>query len=239
MVYRRRRYVARKRAYRKKSTYRRRKAYRRRRSARFARPRGNVLFPSKRRIVLRYCEDFTGSTTSLTGIQFRANSLYDPYYTGTGHQPRGFDQMAAFYNAYEVISCRYRVVISVPNSNRVINATTDIMSQYNPAMKFWVTHRATTTLSGNRNDLDEWPRVKARVVAPGNVGTIKGVIYNRTYERDPSRRIASIDANPAAASIINVSHAPDQSSFTGVIYAYTVILDYLCEFSQPIEIGQS
>lgn len=37
---------------------------------------------------------------------FVLNGLYDPDYTGTGHQPRGFDQMMAFFNHYCVIGAK-------------------------------------------------------------------------------------------------------------------------------------
>jgi len=36
--------------------------------------------------------------------QFRLNDCYDPDYTGTGHQPMGFDQMMAFYSTFRVLS---------------------------------------------------------------------------------------------------------------------------------------
>lgn len=39
----------------------------------------------------------------------RANSTYDPDETGTGHQPKGRDTMAAIYNSYAVLRCHYRV----------------------------------------------------------------------------------------------------------------------------------
>lgn len=41
---------------------------------------------------------------------FRANSLYDPDFTGVlGHQPYRFDQLAAIYGRYEVLSSKCRV----------------------------------------------------------------------------------------------------------------------------------
>jgi hypothetical protein len=42
---------------------------------------------------------------------WRLNSLFDPDYSGTGHQPLGFDQWAAFYGSYTVTKCDWELQI--------------------------------------------------------------------------------------------------------------------------------
>lgn len=40
---------------------------------------------------------------------FSANSAYDPNVTATGHQPRGFDQLAGLFNNYEVYGSKITI----------------------------------------------------------------------------------------------------------------------------------
>lgn len=40
---------------------------------------------------------------------FNSNNMYDPNYTGTGHQPRGWDQITPYYKYYRVVSVTMQV----------------------------------------------------------------------------------------------------------------------------------
>jgi hypothetical protein len=52
----------------------------------------------------------TESAAGLGAFQtFMINSAFDPYYTGGGVQPLGFDQYAQFYGRYRVMSVRVEV----------------------------------------------------------------------------------------------------------------------------------
>jgi len=86
---------------RKKYGKRVRRAYRRRH--RFSRATNGM--PLKHYCELTYVEQFAidaiADTTSV--YTFRANSLYDPNVTSTGHQPMGFDEMCNYYNKFTVI----------------------------------------------------------------------------------------------------------------------------------------
>lgn len=60
---------------------------------------------------LKYAEevhlyDTVGSVKIYT---YRGNSLFDPNYTGTGHQPMYFDQYSAIYERYRVLGCKIKV----------------------------------------------------------------------------------------------------------------------------------
>lgn len=59
----------------------------------------------------RYIETFQLSTTlGAPGIySFRVNDLYDPNFTGTGHQSIGFDQMSAVFDWFTVVGAKIRV----------------------------------------------------------------------------------------------------------------------------------
>ena len=71
-------------------------------------------FPDKWVGRLKYSDFITLDSTALgsavpTYHTFRANSLFDPDKTGQGHQPRGFDQLAAIYDHYCVIGSKITV----------------------------------------------------------------------------------------------------------------------------------
>lgn len=93
---------------------------------------------------MRYADTVT-ITSPLAGIPgtylFRANSIYDPDYTGAGHQPYGHDTYATIYNHYRVVKSTITATPLVsPNSrafiyginkndDATVPAATDIMEQ--------------------------------------------------------------------------------------------------------------
>lgn len=77
-------------------------------------------FPDRYECSLKYVEEVTFSGTGTTTNQvMRLNSLFDPNFTGVGHQPKYFDQLAAVYGTYIVLSTDFKVKLSNANSNSV------------------------------------------------------------------------------------------------------------------------
>lgn len=63
------------------------------------------IFPARTEKRLRYSTTISLSSTAgviSSTYVFRANDLFDPDFTSTGHQPMGFDQLMAFYNHFVV-----------------------------------------------------------------------------------------------------------------------------------------
>lgn len=76
--------------------------------------------PHRLRCVHRYYSKVLLNATSgaVDDHAFAANDLYDPDRTGTGHQPYGFDQMAALYDHFVVIGSSCKVVAGGTGDHR-------------------------------------------------------------------------------------------------------------------------
>lgn len=65
-----------------------------------------LVSDSTKTVDLIYVEYVSLGSIVTSAHEFRLNSPYDPYYSGGGHQPRGFDQWAAFYRRYRVTQAK-------------------------------------------------------------------------------------------------------------------------------------
>lgn len=91
------------------------------------------LFPARVTKKLRYATSATLSCSAVgtvSGRVFVANGLFDPDYTGTGHQPMGFDQMMLSYDHYYVTASKIEVLfknISASTINVAIRTDADVV----------------------------------------------------------------------------------------------------------------
>jgi len=71
-------------------------------------------FPKMLKMTHKYCEQIQLTSTAgvIQNYFFRANGMYDPNQTGTGHQPYLFDQVGSLYNHYCVIGSKATVTFA-------------------------------------------------------------------------------------------------------------------------------
>lgn len=67
------------------------------------------LQPFANRYICKMKYATTIATNALGSYILNLNSLFDPDRTGIGHQPYGFDNLAAMYSRYRVIACGWRI----------------------------------------------------------------------------------------------------------------------------------
>lgn len=76
-------------------------------------------FPNSIITKLRYCDyiGLTSSTGGATSQVFRANGIFDPDYTATGHQPMWRDVYAGVYDFYTVLGSKITVTFHSRNAS--------------------------------------------------------------------------------------------------------------------------
>ncbi len=109
--------------------------------------RGPTGFPDSEIAIIRYCDEVALNPGAAYGqYTFRGNSCFDPDETGIGHQPLYYDQYAAVYSKYKVISSRCRVTVSNYNasasscvvlvpSSEILTATSYMIAMEQPYAK--------------------------------------------------------------------------------------------------------
>lgn len=105
-----------------KRRYKRKRRRRRRRRGRSSKLvlRMPLVMPDVMYVPMRYSTTFTMVNVGGFGNhEFRQNSIFDPDFTGTGHQPLGHDQWANFYTAYEVLSSSIKFQVLPPDVNPI------------------------------------------------------------------------------------------------------------------------
>lgn len=104
-----------------------RKSYRKRKTTALTRMvnRGTLVYKGQTGIAdralikLKYRDNYVLTDTVLPDAQrtWRLNSIYDPDFTGSGHQPLGFDQWQVFYKNYRVY--KTDVILSITNQESI------------------------------------------------------------------------------------------------------------------------
>lgn len=232
----RKRYYRRKRRRNAGYRMRKRRRYRYRRGRRTrSRAQGFASTFVKGRITKMVYHDafILNSTTGILANQvFRAGSIFDPDFTGTGHQPRGHDQWAQLYHKYLVIGARISVYPSFSTNGGgqpYLFGLMCIRNQTNPYTTGW----ECIENSG-----------KFRVFRPGAPCRVlrQGYSLRRFYNlKDPRDNIdeygALFGANPAIEPHFHLWCEGDPGD---TIYGlFEVTLEYICILSDAVNFAAS
>lgn len=185
---------------------------------------------------LRYCytANFNFIDSQLLGVYtFRANSLFDPDASGTGHQPYGLDQLDPFYSRVTCLGSRIRVTF---NNNDSVAANVGII------------HSPYSSLS---NDYAYNLQAESHVIVPVTPGWSRTVtsafsvqkFYSLTNIMDNVVSFSvtvPVSANPLVMTYYHlVYNTPDTAGITAEALGFTVCIDYYAMYDLPVRLTQS
>jgi hypothetical protein len=197
-----------------------------------------------RRQIFRYCSEITINTgTGIIGSHvFRANDLYDPDYTGTGHQPYGFDSTMAFFDHFTVTGARIKVQWHTSSTSSAIPAWCGILLSDSGARATGansVEHLLESPLTG--------PVLPVGLVGAPNGESSQVVQYksfdasrffHRTNIVGAADYRGSASASPAESAFFEVFACSIYGNDPGTVTAL-VTVDYDATLTEPAVVSQS
>ncbi len=186
---------------------------------------------------LKYTELISLSMATTVGNSqiMRLNSIFDPNNAVGGHQPYGYDQLAALYNRYRVLKTRWKItfgnqagsydLVVVPINGALATAITTSLSFETACEVPYAQQRvqggggAPTVIVNGKIDLNK-------------LGGVKLSEY-----LDDDRFEAQIGANPA--EVINLVIGTYNPTASTVVATFTVELWYEVDLHDPISLAGS
>jgi len=228
--------------YARKKTKRttRRRVIRRKRISRASVSRSSVApFPDRFITKLNYSEltalNYLGFGVPAVHL-FRCNSIFDPNYSGVGHQPLGHDEYAQLYNRYRVYGMKWKIYFS----NRSSSDHAEIAVLYRP----------NDTLINVMETVYESPHCvykatmgvetggQAVKVASGYVSIAKIRGVSKATMNAESDYQAQIGSTPTFAPTLQI-YCYNTNTATSIVIAARVELTYYTQFSDRKIMNQS
>lgn len=202
-------------------------------------PRAGLPLPEKLRTKLIYSQTFVtggGAAGSVSGAQMVLNGAYNPYTSGGGHQPMGWDQLMVFYQFCRVYKTTATMIVS-PGTGTAANVP-----------HFGITFSENTSFSPSSFDqLVERGNCSYGFCPNANAFQGKSMVrrvwdskkwWNKGWSEDQSNACTAA-ANPtgelAYANFWVVS--PTGAAYNDLYY--TCKLEFEVEFSGQLQVNQS
>lgn len=157
---------------------------------------------------------------------WRANDLFDPNYSGAGHQPRGFDQLMGMFDHFNVIGSKISVKF-INNDSLVQGVLCSIVL------------RDSSTPIPNTTTLREYPGIASTVlghsVSGRNMGTLsKGFSAKKFFGKSlaADEQQGSSTASPLEQAYFFIGCTSQASGTVNSVECY-VTIDYTAIFTEP------
>lgn len=201
-------------------------------------------FPKRSQLVrLRYCQEvaINPPAAGIAAHVFRANSLFDPDLTTTGHQPQGFDQWMLVYHLYTVVGSK----ITIRNMN-------ETSAHDSPFAYTSIVVSSTGTRNASYTNvehlLEDRSRKAVTLSGAANPGYKATMMQTRTFSTKKHFGVSSVVgqeffsgnsvSNPIQAAYFEVCCASPQGADPAG-QAFLVEIEYLAVFTEPRLLVQS
>lgn len=190
-------------------------------------------------VKMRYVENVTiphGALGVPSVYTFRANSIYDPNYTGVGHQPLHHDRYTSLYNHYTVLGAKIKATFATANATQYTGVICGIKLDDNGTLG--------TTLS---NIVEHGSTYTSYKYMDFTVATGKGrTIVKRGFSPKKFFGLKDIKDNRDSVGAPSGSNPAEMAYFT-CFYGHlngtqvlpdvdlNVEIEYLVQFSEPID----
>lgn len=213
------------------------KSRRPRRKPKARKNRLQVGIPQSQLVKLRYNEAISITIPAAGACEayvFSLNGMFDPNITGTGHQPRGFDNFMAMYDKYLVAGCKC--------SLRAINTSATTQNRVGMSIRTHYTpETAGRAYVENGHTKYKW---LAPYVGGSNMATLASTWSAKKWFRkknitDEYDLTGSSSSNPTSQVYLHI-WADDGgfSTQTGTI-KFILDIDYVVLFREPINVSES
>lgn len=198
---------------------------------------GELPFPNKIIVRHRYAQTFTldGTAGAASSFQIGLNDLYQPI--AGGHQPMGFDQMAALYQKYKVLGVKVTATFAnisntLDTGNQYVGLQIHENSSYSPSYITQIVERGRCVykLLGLANGGHDTAKLTMKWSAKDWYGK------NNYSGQDVA---GSISANPSESCYISIFSVADYDGQNPGACDCMIVLDYIVEWFGPLQMNQS
>lgn len=205
-------------------------------------PSANTVMPRTKTIRLTYyhTRDMAAQPTADVPAShtYRANGIFDPDYTGVGHQPRGFDQWASHYKKYRVISSKVTVLTNSTSSGTLMGIWTGNIAD--------VPNIQLPPISGTRTD-DFWERgdIRKSIMGSQTAGApykyLSAAWSNKSYKQGVTTdmKSATVTNDPADNQVFRIYKTGVTSTVLSPATSLVIRIVYQVQFFDPVPFGAS